>query len=319
MRTQSHGSTEQNEQKNSLPKHPNKKYTIIGAGVIGYMVVYYLWKRAVALGESIRVTMQEKNNSPDETTGAHVVPSLTPDEIVSVVPPAPVLIEKLSKPFNEPEGIRIDDVKGINDSRTTREFLHAVKMNEKDPEAHKRRVETLLNLGKMSMESWQEMFDEADDELKAILIKSNFNPCREPKKEGSPVLHDGYRVDLIYNVPSDVPGKATAIDKAKSMCDDYQRLGYNHCEILSPDEVVKRDPFLADFCAEQSELNSEGKRVWKKTAAALWRPGGCIDTQVFLPLFHNYLTKVMGKYINEEGEEKDCLRRHLGRNVGGGR
>lgn len=315
METRSHGSTEQS--KRSLPNHPAKKYTIIGAGMIGYIVAYHLLARAVALGEPIRISMQEKNDSPNTTTAKNVVPSLTIDEIVSVVPPAPVLNDKLSKPFNEPEGIRVDDVKGIHDSRTTREFLHAVKMNEKDPEAHKRRVETLLQLGRMSMESWQEMFDEADDELKAILIKSNFQPCREPQKSGAPVLHDGYRVDLIYNIPSDTPGKATAIDRAKSMCDDYQRLGYNHCEILSPDEVVKRDSFLADFCAEQSELNSEGKRVWKKTASALWRPGGCIDTQVFLPLFHDYLTKVMGTYINEEGKEKNCFQRHLSRNVVG--
>lgn len=157
----------------------------------------------------------------------------------------------------------------------------------KDEDGHRGRTEALLALGKMSMDLWQDIYDHADSELKDILIASNFNPCRERKDKEKRSLHDGYRIDLIYGVPN-------AMDKANGMKSDYEGLGYSDCRILSPDEVISLDPFLASFCDAHSESGVNESRVWKNDAIALWRPGGCIDTQVFLPLFHDYLKRVMG-------------------------
>jgi len=76
-----------------------------------------------------------------------------------------------------------------------------------------------------------------------------------------------------------------------------------------------RDPFLTSFCVNNSVVDECGERQWKGDAVALWRPGGCIDTQTFLPKFYAYLKDVMGKYTNEAGESKDCFQIRFDRNV----
>jgi hypothetical protein len=119
------------------------------------------------------------------------------------------------------------------------------------------------------------------------------------------MLHDGYRIDLIYNVPN-------AGERAENMKRDYIALGYNQCTILSPDAVMTIDPFLTDFCLKNSTNN-----VWNNDAVALWRPGGCIDTQTFLPKFYEYLKNKMGKYADENGEQRDCFQIQFGKKVTG--
>ena len=260
-------------------------------------------------GERIRVTIHDKNQTMKGTTTAHIVPSLTPDEILSVVPRGQELINKLCHLFSVPSGIRVDDVAGVNESVAAEQFKQAVQAYGLDEEGHRARTETLLALGKMSMGLWQEIYDHADAKLKSILIASNFNPCRERTNPEAQTLHDGYRIDLIYNVPN-------ALTKANEMKSDYERLEYRDCRTLSPAEVISLDPFLADFCDNNSQLSSEdGTGVWKNDAIALWRPGGCIDTQVFLPLFHDYLKRVMGQYTNDAGQTKDCFQLRLQRRV----
>jgi len=83
---------------------------------------------------------------------------------------------------------------------------------------------------------------------------------------------------------------------------------------LSPKEVMERDPSLSDFCRLNSENNSR-ELVWKNDAVALWRPGGCLDAQTFLPKFAAYLSKVMGQYTNEDNKVKDNFRFKLNRCV----
>lgn len=290
--------------------YPENKLTIIGAGIIGYLEAYYAWLRANQKSEKIKVTIHEKNKSLKDTTTAHLVPSLTPDEILSVVPRGQTLIEKLKSLFSEPGGIRVDDVENVNDTEVARKFKEAVAEYGKDEEGHRLRTEQLLTLGKKSMELWQALYDNGDEELKQILKESNFNPCREPSLENK-ALHDGYRIDLIYNVPD-------AQKKAEGMLADYTQLGYKYCAVLSPSEVAKLDPYLADFCEANSEKNGwDEERQWKNNAVAIWRPGGCIDTQTFLPKFHAYLEKKMGKYTNEEGKEKNCFKVEYERKITG--
>jgi hypothetical protein len=289
--------------------YPESKLTITGGGVIGFLEAYFAHLEASRRGERIRITIHEKNQTMGDTTTAHIFPSLTPDEILSVVPRGQELISKLRLLFSEPGGIRVDDVEGVNDSASANEFIRAVQEYGQDEEGHHARTEVLLALGKMSMDLWQDIYDCADDELKAILIASNFNPCRERSNKETRTLHDGYRIDLIYAVPN-------ALDKANAMKSAYERLGYSDCCILSPDEATSIDPFLATFCDAHSESSVACEpRVWNNNTVALWRPAGCLDTKVFLSLFPHYLKQIMGQYVNDAGVVKDCFQLRLQRQV----
>lgn len=288
---------------------PSQKLTIIGGGIIGLLEAYFAHREAKAKGTSIRVTIHEKNASIADTTASNIAPSLTPDEMLSVVPRGPALVEKLGILFNEPGGIRVDDVKGAHTSSSALEFIAQVQQDSihLTEAEYCARSNRLLAFGARSMQLWQEIFDKADAELKKIMLDSNFQPCREPLTSDS-VLHEGFRIDLIYDVPS-------AISKATAMQDEYKALGFPSSITLSPAEVMARDPSLIHFCRGQSTINSKGEMEWKSTAAAVWRPGGCIDTQAFLPKLQQYLEKHMGTYQNESGASKNCFRMKFNKNV----
>lgn len=324
---------------------PEREVTIVGGGIAGALHAYQEHCEAFKNGNRARVIICEKNKSiadtttlnvvfsltPDEivaviprsdellkklntafnepgglsvcgsnasTTSANIVPSLTPDEILSVVPRGKALVEKLQSRFSEPGGIRIDDVVNINDSEVAKNFVSQVQVYSQDTEGYQDRTKTLLALGKMSMDMWQKIYDEADSELKNILIASNYNPCRETK--GPKILHDGYRIDIIYNIPN-------AATKAEEMRADYVSLGYDNCAILSPAEVVSIDPYLTGFCKEHSKVDVNGNLQWNNDSVALWRPGGCVDTKIFLPKFYDYLKKAMGTYVDDHGKTRDCF------------
>ncbi len=255
------------------------------------------FKEAVAISA---VASAQENSSTN--TSYNIVPSLTIDEILSVVPRGAELVNKLKILFSHPGGIRVDDVHGINDSKAAKNFKESVAIYGNDKN-HDDRTHTLLKLGKMSMELWQEIYDQGDDELKNILEASNLNPCREPRNDKTNSLHDGYRIDLIYGIPD-------AEQRALNMKADYEKLGYKNCKILSPEEVVRIDPYLADFCKDHTIENN-----WNKDTIALWRPGGCIDMHVFLPKFYRYLKRVMGQYQNNSGQMEDCFHLKFNREV----
>lgn len=270
------------------------KMNVVGGGIIGALESYYTYKEAEKDGRKVVIHVYDKGQSFDlsadgnssTNTSYNIVPSLTIDEILSVVPRGKELVDKLALKFNQPGGIRVDDVEDVNDSESAHKFVESVSIYGNDPN-HDDRTLALLTLGKKSMDLWQQMYDEGDDELKAILLASNFNPCREPTAIEK-VLHDGYRIDLIYGIEN-------AKNRALNMKADYEKLGYQNCTLLSPDEVVKIDPYLEDFCIEHSSLDENHTRVWNSDAVALWRPGGCIDTRTFLPKFYAYLKKNMGQ------------------------
>lgn len=285
-----------------LNRKPQKKLTIIGGGIIGAMEAYFAMLEAEKNNEPVRITIYEKNPSLSETTTYNIVPSKTPDEILSVVPRGKLLAEKLNKLFNEPGGIRVEDVEGVNNSLAAQHFIQAVEQDV-DEAAHEARTEALLKFGKISMQFWEDIYNNADTELKLILDESNFKSCREPVN-ANPVLNDGYRIDLIYGVEN-------AVSRAEAMMSAYLRIGYEYCRLLTPNEVVERNPFLKGFCDAHSVGNE-----WKYDAVALWRPGGCIDTHVFLPKFYEYLSNKLGRYL-EEGKEKNCFKLKFNQQVVG--
>ena len=291
------------------------KTSIVGGGIVGALESYYAYKDAEKNGLKICVTVYEKGNTfagseeglLSTNTSYNIVPSLTIDEILSVVPRGSELVEKLAVLFSQPGGIRVDDVPGVNDSESAMRFKEAVAIYGSDP-SHDDRTLSLLMLGKKSMGLWQQMYDEGDAELKAIMEISNYNPCREPNNPSEKTLHEGYRIDLIYGI-------SNALSRAKNMKADYEKLGYQNCAILSPDEVAAIDPHLIHFCQEHSHLDKNGTRVWKKDSAALWRPGGCIDTTSFLPKFYAYLRRVMGQYRDSSDEIQHCFQLKFGKEV----
>lgn len=292
-----------------MPTYPDVKVTIVGGGIIGAFEAYFAWLDAHRADRKVRVTIHEKGSSVADTTTTNIFPSLTVDEILSVVPRGSLLLEKLGLLFNEPGGIRVDDVPGINGSPVAEKFIDAVVAYSADQTHYAELTRALLNLGHHSMQLWQKIYENGDDDLKQIMIESNFRPCHETTAEDAN-LHDGYRIDLIYDV-------SNATERAESMRADYAGLGYQKCRILTPKEVSDLDPALRSYCEKNSEFNSDGVLVWKEGRTALFRPGGCIDTNVFLPKFYAYLEKVMGTYINEAGIEKNCFRLKFNHDVDG--
>lgn len=245
-----------------------EQVVIVGGGIIGALEAYHTIQDAAKNGTPLQVTIYEKGPGFEEgactNTAYNICPSLTPDEILSVVPRGSELVAKLAYLFNSPGGIRVDDVPGANDSPAAIRFKEAVEVYGRDP-THSDRTDKLLKLGKLSMDLWQNLYDEGDFEMKAILERSNFNPCREPRGQEQ-ALHDGYRIDLIYHM-------ANAKNQAREMHATYKELGYSQCRILSPGEVAAIDPALADYCQNHSKVNEKGGSDWVEDAAALWRPG----------------------------------------------
>lgn len=302
---------------NPIDQPVNHKISIIGGGIIGALESYYAFKNASEHEEKICITVYEKGNSlglpsngqSSTNTSYNIVPSLTIDEILSVVPRGSELVEKLAIPFNQPGGICVHDVDGISDSKAAINFKNAVVSYGSD-KSHDDRTLALLMLGRKSMDLWQQMYDDGDNELKDILESSNFNPCREPKQGCKKSLHDGYRIDLIYGIEN-------AQLKALAMKADYEKLGYKNCAILSPAEAVAIDPYLLDFCNHHSYVNANNERVWLNDSVALWRPGGCIDTRTFLPKIYAYLKKGMGQYKDFDNQIHDCFQLQFGKEVSG--
>lgn len=295
----------------SLEAPVSRKTFVIGGGIVGALESYYAYSDAQKEGAKICIIVFEKGESFEKAatnTSYNIAASLTADEILCVVPRGPDLVKKLKILFNQPGGIRVDDVPGANDSASAIKFKEAVTAYASDKD-HDDRTLTLLMLGKKSMDLWQQMYDEADAELKAILKSSNFNACHETMSSAK-MLHDGYRIDLIYGIPN-------AEKHALNMQADYEKLGYKNCTLLSPDQVIAIDPFLSEFCLQHSVVDSSMKRVWIDDSVALWRPGGCVDIRTFLPKFYAYMKKVMGQYKDANNQIKDCFQLEFGSEVTG--
>lgn len=286
--------------------YPLEKVTIVGGGIGGVINALFFALNAQKKGEKIRITIYEKNSKIIETTAACISPSLTTDEMSSVIPPVDELLQGLKTPFDEPGGIRVMDVKGIDKSPSGKRFLREVSLQDKNKTGIDARQKALLLMGKMSMDLWIQIYEKADPELRAIFEASNFRPCREPRSGENPVAH-GYRIDLLY-------GMQDPVRKAKSMLLTYTNLGYQHCRLLYPEEVITKDPTLRDFC-ETHSLVVDGKRQWRPDSVAILRPGGCLNTTVFIPQILAYLTKHMGTYVNPQGKKKLCFQLKLNRKI----
>jgi hypothetical protein len=109
---------------------PNK-LTIIGGGIIGAFEAYFAYIEAKKNNCQLRVTIYEKNSKTSDTTTSHIVPSLTPNEILAVLPNGNELVKNFAIPFTEPNGLRIDDVPNVNSTELTHNFIKQAKKYSK--------------------------------------------------------------------------------------------------------------------------------------------------------------------------------------------
>lgn len=281
---------------------PDKEINIVGAGIIAYLASYLISKSSLEKGQKIKINIFEKNHSINDTTVMHLVPSLTPDEMLAVIPPVDELLKDLQISFKEDHGIRVDDVPDIHKSKSTAEFLNQVRIDSAlgniDHLRHSQKI--LLDIGRRSMELWDEIYNEGDDEFKQIMIEANYNPCRRVRPDESK-LHNGYRIDLIFKIKN-------AEEKAFFMAKNYRKIGFPNARVLTPKEVLKIDPFLKDFVLS----NSVDHETWNDDASALWRPGGCINTATLLPKLHQYLSKKLGSFVDDKGQNHNYFQVNYG-------
>ena len=260
-----------------------KQHTVIvGGGIIGFFEAYFTYKahhkEGLKNASDCKITIIEKNNRLSDTTASNIAPSLTPDEITAIIPPGKSLIKGLKSHFSVRKGLRVDDVPGINNSLLVMKFLKSVRKSGKDKRGHQERNGTLLELGRLSMDLWQTIYHEADDDFRKILDESCYLSCKETCSSD---LHDGYRMDLIVDC-------LDAAVKAKQMTDHYFQLGYAQTRVLTPAEVLTKDPSLYNFVIKKSDIIGD-KRFWKDGNLVIWRPGGCINTTLLLPGLKRYL------------------------------
>ncbi len=85
------------------------KTVIVGGGIIGALEAYYAYQAAQRADTKIGITIYEKGSSLDSgggqsstNTAYNIVPSLTIDEILSVVPCGTELVDKLAILFSQP-------------------------------------------------------------------------------------------------------------------------------------------------------------------------------------------------------------------------
>lgn len=292
---------------NSLQAHDH--LVIVGSGIATAIDSLYAYIDSVINKTSLQITMFEKSSSVDQSAATQIAPSLTPDEIMSVIPRGSALVEKSRILFSLPGGIRVDDVPGIHRTDVTHRFQEQAQLYSMDDAGHQQRSQDLLLLGKMSMDLWQQLYNQADAELQAIFKASNFNACYE-SVQTTKSLHQGYRIDLIYDI-------ANAQARAEGMKADYQSLGYASCAILTPAQVMELDPALTSFCKDHADVDDQGVMHWHNDCTALWRPGGCLDVSVFIPKVYAYLEKKMGTFVDAQGVEQNCFQVHCSCNVTG--
>ncbi len=274
---------------------PNGKLTIIGDGPVAYFIAYMWYLESKKAGEQ-RVTIYGKPLGNTKPLAENLFPSLSPNEL-SVIPLGKDLLNALQHPYYELNGGLGIDVPEINEAQTTQEFMSAVRKSSLDEEKYRYRAKILDDFGQYAMWVWAHIYTHADSKLKQILDDCQFIGCQQTAND----VKKGYRMNVYYNTDGIEESLANAITHFRS-------LGYTSTTVLTPDEVMEKDPLLTDFCNDYSELNEQNIRVWKKGAAVVWKPGGSIDTHKFMPLFAEYLEAVMGSYINDQDLQKKCFR-----------
>jgi hypothetical protein len=279
-----------------------QEINIAGNGIVGLMIAYFCYLNARESNQNIRIVVRGQY-PVNQSTAASLVPSISWNEILSVVPAGKELLKLLSCSFTS-GGIGLGSDQIIQESR---EFIDAVKLNADIKEAQIHRKNLLIQFGQYSVSLWDWLYRTADPELKSILNTSNYRPCSEIESDLLR-MGAGYRPDLYFSA-SNFPARLETVIK------DSQTAGYRKVRLLQPDELKQLDPSLSEFCELHSELEGDIRR-WKDGAGAIFRPAGCINTSYFLSAFAAYIEKMMGTYVTEAGEEKHCFRIKSGKVTG---
>ncbi|HXW52774.1 MAG TPA: hypothetical protein VEL47_01585 [Myxococcota bacterium] len=254
---------------------------IIGGGHIGLMDALL----ADQAGED-RIDIYTKK-TVKESTAANIWNSHTHNEIVSVIPPSNRINELLGIDFDK-QGISAYDLPGTQKSVSAKKFIDAVKRFGRDLKTQKLNDKALEDMGVKAMSKWKSFNKEAKGPLANLFERSSFNPCGDSEEAAHGEMRKGYRIDLMYGFP-DV--KATAKKLLEELGEEGAK--YKYMRELSPDEVASRDPSLKNFVLANS-IDKGGSREWKEGVTAIWRPGGSLDTETFLPGVPSVLQERMG-------------------------
>jgi hypothetical protein len=258
---------------------------IVGGGHVGLIKVLLANEHAKKAKQNFNAIIYTKDKAIEETTAANIWNSHTHNEFGAVIPPVEQMAESMNISFDK-GGIRVPDVPGILEHQSSKKFIDAVYKKGADINAIQEINTVVPKVGSASMKLWRKLYESANPKLKAIMQECNFNPCADSEDAKCQKLYSGYRIDLIYNTEN-------VLKKAENMLEEYRSVGYKYGKILTPDEVLSMDKSLTDFVCDNSEGTSPNK-VWKKNVVAVWRPGGCVDTQRFLPKLLAYLREDMG-------------------------
>jgi glycine/D-amino acid oxidase-like deaminating enzyme len=265
-------------------------FYIVGGGIIGMLEAYYALSEAEKLKENINILIFERNARFDQTPAMNIFPSLTPDEILAVIPRGEMLVRDMAVPFSQGDGIKVSDVPALDmSSKVVKDFIDSVTVYGEDLKGYKKREHALLSLGKLSMELWDEMYRQGDYALRSLMQASNYKPCKEVSR-GETRLGQGYRIDIFYN-------QSGADALVQALVKKYRSSGYVSTRKLSPEDAVAIDPQLKDFISRHTKKSGDGL-VWKKDAHAIWRPGGCINAHDFMLGLRAYLQEKAKELAN---------------------
>lgn len=265
-------------------------FYIVGGGIIGMLEAYYALTEAEKLKKTINIFIFERNARFDQTPAMNIFPSLTPDEILAVIPRGEMLVRDLAVPFDLGDGIKVSDVPALDmGSKIVKDFIASVTVYGEDLKGYKKREKALLSLGKLSMQLWDELYRQGDYDLRSLMQASNYKPCKEVSR-GEKRLGQGYRIDIFY--------KQSGVDAlVQALVKKYRSLGYVSTRALSPEEAGAIDPQLTDFI-DLYTVKKETGLAWKKDAGAIWRPGGCLNAHDFMLGLRDYLQEKAKKMAN---------------------
>lgn len=260
------------------------KRIIIGGGHIGIMNALIADQK----GE-IEVDIYTKNAAVTESTAGNIWNSHTSNEMKSVIPSSSEMPAKLSIRFDE-GGILAPDIKKALTEPSAQRFINAVKKFGADKKTQDLIDDMLSEMGAKGMSLWKAFSDNANPNLGSKLKEANFNPCCDSDGARCGQLYQGYRIDLMY-------GFLDPQKNADELIAELQKAGYKYSSTLAPDEVIQRDPSLTKFVESHSTGQSPHRR-WDDNTIAVWRPGGCLDTERFLPNGITYLKSNMKERFN---------------------
>lgn len=125
--------------------YPSSKLVIVGGGIIAYLEAYIAFIQARKELQTIRISIHEKNTRLNETTVVHLVPSLTPSEIIGVVNHSS-FFQDIDTSFQHPGGILASDMRAVLGTEEVKRFIDGVRGVIQDKQKLQKNTELMLRM-----------------------------------------------------------------------------------------------------------------------------------------------------------------------------